>query len=58
MIPIRLVSELKGKFPKMSYSSISPAGFSILIYYSSLSNNFIPRDSANLTKATSSGEEA
>lgn len=58
MIPILLVSELKGKLARISYSSESPLILVMRTYYSSLSIRFIPRESANLTRATSSGDEA
>jgi len=58
MMPMRLLSELNGKFPRISYSSSLPAAFWIFAESSSLSKREKPRESANLTRATSSGEEA
>jgi hypothetical protein len=55
---MRLLSELNGKFPRISYSSSLPAAFWIFAESSSLSKREKPRESANLTRATSSGEEA
>lgn len=57
-MPIRLVSELNGKLAKTSYLSSLPAVFLITIRFWSLSTSFMLSESANLTSATSSGEEA
>ena len=55
---MRLVSDEKGKFAKMVYSSIVPDVFCIFICLSVRYINFIFNFSANLTKAISSGDDA
>jgi len=58
MIPILFVSELKGKLASTSYTSYTPAAFKMVIWFWSRSCSFMFIESANFTRATSSGEEA
>lgn len=58
MVPILFVSLEKGKLAKVSYYSIVLRGVSISTNYFCLPLRKYPTDSANLTKAISSGLEA
>ena len=55
---MRFVSDEKGKFAKMVYSSIVPEVFFIFISLSVRYINFMSNFSANLTRAISSGDDA
>ena len=55
---MRFVSEENGKSAKIKYPSLSPAAFLIRIRLLSRSMSSILSDSANFTRATSSGDDA